>query len=524
MAYTTPYVSSQFRERDPYKQDAGRMSDLIRMRSAAEARGIEDQANASAQMWSGIGNAVSGTLSQLAQYKADTPKREAAQLEMNEKQRVVREQANLRGLDQMAGAGKMDAEGRASLYEGEGFQKEAAGIRSEDRRGKIENLNLFKAQSESEIALRSQAAKSLGSLEKLPPEARPAEYARLLPQIREQVGEKYASQISDEYDADTVKRMIEFGTTLDDKARAAQIAAASAQTALALGQNSREAEKHWQSALTVQLSVADTPEEWDQGFALAKSLGMPEDAQTMFSRTFSPEAMQHARTLADKINPDKGQTPLSLKIDAFVRENNGKLPNQKQLSTIIYNLTNETTRNTGSGRRPALEVTPTQKRNALIEQSEGYRKAEEKRTNQEITEEELAVEKERVNDIFNQRMGVEDGETLASMAARQGRDIMNRRLPPPQPAAPNNGQPAPQQGAAPQGGQPPPPGMLSDAVNLPPPSARTMPPPPDQRAPQTSAAIPTSVTLGLRGQKPGIYRTSQGNFQVGRDGLITRVP
>ncbi len=513
MAYTTPYVSSQFRERDPYKQDAGRMSELIRMRSAAEARGIEDQGNASAQMWSGIGNAVSGTLSQLAQYKADTPKREAAQLEMNEKQRVQREQANLRGLDQMAGAGKMNAEGRASLYEGEGFQKEAAGIRSEDRRGKIEDLNLFKAQSEAEIALRAQAAKSLNSLGKLSPEARPAEYARLVPEIRKQVGEKYASQIPDVYDADTVNRMIEFGTTLEDKARTAQIAASFAQTALASGQNSRETEKYWQSALTVQLSVADTPEEWDQGFALAKSLGMPEDAQTMFSRTFSPEAMQHARALADKINPDKGQTPLSLKIDAFVRENNGKLPNQKQLSAIIDNLTNETTRfrpETASNRRPGPEVTPTQKRNALIEQSEGYRKAEDRRDRRDISEEELAKEKENVNFIFNQRMGVEDYETLASMAARKGRDIMNRPLPRPRPADSGNGQPQP-------------PGMLSDAVN-PPPSARTMPPPPDQRAPQTSAAIPTDVTLGLRGQKPGIYRTSQGNFQVGRDGSITRVP
>lgn len=498
MAYTTPYVSSPFRERDPYKQDTGRISDLIRMRSAAEARGIEERGNASAQMWSGIGNAVSGTLSQLAQYKADTPKREAAQLEMNEKQRVVREQANLRGLNQMAGAGKMDAEARASLYEGEGFQKEATGIRSDDRREKIENLNLFKAEAESKIALRAQAAKSLDSLEKMPLEARSAEYARLLPEVRKQVGPEYESQIPDAYDANSVKRMVEFGRTLEDKTRTAQIAASEAQTALALGQNSREAGKHWQSALTVQLSVADTPEEWENSFAVAKSLGMPEDAQTMFSRTFSPQAMQHAKTLADKLNPDKGQTPLSLKIDAFVRENNGKLPNQKQLSTIIDNLTNETTRfnpNTGGG-------------DSLTRSN----------INQAIRTRDIALM--RVNTLL--RDGEIDGATADAMRA-DARASFNESTNDLYAEPPLNVERGPVIG--PDNARPDAPlSNLAGPVQQSPPSARTMPPPPDQRAPQTSAAIPPSVTNGLSGKKPGIYRTSQGNFQVGRDGLITRVP
>ena len=338
MAYTTPYVSSPFRERDPYKQDAGRMSDLIRMRSAAEARGIEDQGNASAQMWSGIGNAVSGTLSQLAQYKADTPKREAAQLEMNEKQRVVREQANLRGLDQMAGAGKMDAEGRASLYEGEGFQKEAAGIRSEDTRQKIGQLDLVGKELEAQKQRRGQVAGMLRSYDSLSEEAKAAAYQRDLLEIRKLVPE-FANKIPNVYDAASVRQMIDYGTTLQEQAQIQQMATAKAQEALAMDRNSREARVAHQDALMMGLRAAATKEQWDATWATADQLGVPKGAMSMFSREFSPEAMKHARNIFESMD-EKNPTALSGALAAFRRDHDGNLPNERQYLKLLDDVGN----------------------------------------------------------------------------------------------------------------------------------------------------------------------------------------
>lgn len=75
MPYTSTYVRQPNAPRQPYQRNS-RLIDIALRGSEIEADAIRRQGENSAQMWGNVGNQIGSSLSQIANYQADAPKRE----------------------------------------------------------------------------------------------------------------------------------------------------------------------------------------------------------------------------------------------------------------------------------------------------------------------------------------------------------------------------------------------------------------------------------------------------------------
>lgn len=423
----TPYVPREYEPRQ-YERQTGRLSDLIRAQGAAQARGEREAAAISGQLGQSLGQQASGVLSQLAQYKMDAPKRQHEQMLRDEQARKVREEGNIRGLDQMAAG--MTEDKRADLFDQAGYRDRAMEIRDRDRTRKAQEFDFTAKQLAQERQRLSETANILNEIEKAPIEERPARYAAIVGDLRKRVGPELAAKIGDNYDPAAVRGMIDTGKTIDDQIKWNQLAASEFSLSNAKAQGSRQAFEHEQKSALFALKAADTPEEWAKAWQMIDAHVKDESIKNMFSREFSPEAMQYVSDLSNAMNPDKTMTALDQEIAAFQRDNEGRLPNRRELTGIINDVTNATYRYnplTGSAGRNG-RLTSVQKNVVERWKESELAKAEKLFREGDIDEAGLGAEKERIQASYLMQLGMDEGPTAGQLAAQQGKDLMGRPI------------------------------------------------------------------------------------------------
>ena len=279
----TPYVPST------YDRRSGHLSDLIRAQGAAQARGVRESGAISAQLAGNLGQTIGGALSQLTQYQMGEPQRKHEQMLRDEQGRKIREEANVRGVDQMS-AGLKENE-RADLFDQAGYRDKALQIRDSERARTAQQFDLTAKQTAEQRRQMSEAAQILNEIEKTPEPQRPQAYQMALGRVRSLVGEQYAQHIPEAYDPANVQTMIKIGATAEDRLKWVQMAAAEASLAHTQSSESREAFNHSQKSVLFALKAANTPEEWKNAWGMIDAHVKDEGVKKMFSREFSSEAV-----------------------------------------------------------------------------------------------------------------------------------------------------------------------------------------------------------------------------------------
>lgn len=364
-----------------------------------------------------IGNQVGGVLSQLANYKMDEPRRKAQEAEYKEAERQRQQASQFRGLEQMAGAGKMSPEDRAGLYEQEGFHAQAEGVRDADRKRQIDQYALTEHQMNLTAKKLFDGVETLHQIQNIPDETqRAAAYTAALPKLKGYAGEN--AQIPDAYDPKAVENMITIGATAAQKAQWQGQALQAAQLAGAERANSEKAVAYGNAAMISYLRSADTPEEWAQAQENIKNDSLiPESIKKQYPTEFSPEAVADIAQRANAINPDRTRTDLEMQLDAFQRTYH-RLPNDDEMRKMRIDVARSHLQNfgmgTGAGGRKG-KLTDSQK--AVIERwkANEYAKLEKRRVDESMSAEDLALAKEQIQAGYLAQLGIENGPTLADL-------------------------------------------------------------------------------------------------------------
>ena len=396
-------------------ESQGRLSDLIRNQGAVEARRIQNAGLYSGQMWNSVGHTIGNALSQIAEYKADEPRRKHQETLHAEEKRKLSEATKFRGLEQMAGAGNMNDADRAALYKQEGFYKEGQQVLDADRIRKAQEADQAAKELERQQKRLSGVGNTLRQIKD--PEA----YAANLPQLLKDAPE-LQSMFPQAYDQKAIEAILARTTTAEDQARYSQIAAAEASRLHSVNQESRAAFGHAQKLATSALMAADDPQEWQRAWALIDSNITDEKLRSQvtaqFSREFSPQSMQQVRDYASALNPDKTKTELEMKVEAFQRAN-GRMPGPGELDSIADS-TVRFNPNTYGANNPNRPLTRAQK-NVVEKWKEGeLLKAEKAFREQEIDIDQLNNLKEQIQASYLVQLGVDSnggvGSSLADMA------------------------------------------------------------------------------------------------------------
>lgn len=412
-----PYTPSPYVPQIYQPNNTGRLSDLIRQQGTITGNRMRNETAANALMVQAIGNQVGGVLSQLAQYKMDEPRRKAQEAEYKEAERQRQQAAQFRGLEQMAGAGKMSADDRAGLYEQEGFHAQAEGVRDGERKRQIDQYALTERQMNLTAKKLFDGVETLHQIQNIPDEAQRAQaYTAALPKLKGYAGEN--AQIPDAYDPKSVENMITIGATAAQKAQWQGQALQAAQLAGAEFGNQEKANAYGNAAMVSYLRTADTPEEWAAAQESIKNDKLiPEAIKKQYPTEFSPEAVAEIAQRANAINPDRTRTDLEMQLDAFQRTYH-RLPNDEEMRKMRIDVARSHLQNFGmgtgaSGRKGKL----TDSQKAVIERwkANEYAKLEKRRVDESMGAEDLALAKEQIQAGYLAQLGIENGPTLADL-------------------------------------------------------------------------------------------------------------
>lgn len=443
MAYTTPYVSNPYEPRQ-YDRQSGRLSDLIRTRANAEAQGIQGSGAVQAAMWANTGAAVGNTLAQLAQFKADEPKRQ-------EQERQFNEAAQLRELDKNAGSLGLDTAARADMYDQAGFRKQAMAERDAERVRQSQTADEASKALAREQERLSRAANRLHGIKD------GAAYIAARESILKDAPE-LERMLPSAYDPTAIENAKTFAGTAQDQAHWSARAASEAALALNQEEGSRKRFDSTRNSIISILKPADNPEQWAKAWMTIDATFTGENAEAikqMFPREFSQTSTTQIDEFAAALKPDQNMSALDRAFDAF-QTKHGRKPDEAETQRIISNTTDSSTRfnpNTGGGRGNG-GVTGAQQRSADSWAQGEYYKAEtqfkkdlaEGELTKAQAEAALVDRKRNIKAMHNIRLGMPDAPGFDEVASTRGQDGMGRSLsdaagpmaPPnePRPAAP----------------------------------------------------------------------------------------
>jgi hypothetical protein len=430
-----------------YQPNDGRLSDLMYQRNQIEANRVQQQGLNNALMWRGIGNAASGTLGELAQYKREQPIR-------REQERQRKEADKLRGLEQFAGAGGLDEEARGKLLKQEGFVERGQAILDKDMERKAHAATYADAETKR---IEKQMSDLTFKLDQVREDPNPPEaYGRVRDSIIAQYGDKVKDKLPPVYDKAALDAVVaEIQTSGDVAARNAR----AQYHAGLLTKKQTDFETNTKNALGMMAPLApkaNTQVEWDRMWAnfdaRTKDYTAEEkariEAAIPYPRQFSEQAWKEA---VDLERGDKDPTSNTAMALQFYRDRhegqNPKTPaEQAEYMRILSGLTTSThvpTR-TGAGRN----LTTTQRTGIERWKTNAYAQLEKRRVAEGLSDEEMDNAKEEIQRGYLAQLGIDEGQTLQERAAARGQDISGRPLS--EQALP--GAAARGQGAAPTGG------------------------------------------------------------------------
>ena len=149
-------------------------------------------------------------------------------------------------------------------------------------------------------------------------------------------------QVPQQYDPETQKQLVGYGTTLDERLRTQQNAIANAQKAVELqnsananaetrAKNKIEAGKYWMGAASNLLSTATNQNDWDNYQRMLAGQGAPIELVAQFGNRFSPDAVKRAAKLGmdakeeadvahQKVEEGQGQQRINIEQDRLNTE------------------------------------------------------------------------------------------------------------------------------------------------------------------------------------------------------------
>lgn len=296
-----------------------RMTNLILRGGDAEAQGRRQQGEIDAQMRSGMANLASSAVrSGVAEF---SPEAELRRREMAERSATLDDKArersrahNLDGLMQMAG--QMPPDEAAALLDQEGYRDEAAHLRQQTNQQRQAARDQAAEQYAAAARNLEQASSLMLSVSRRStPEAQQAQYAVVVPKVRELLGPKGAAElgVTDDYNADVVAGAAEWTMT------AAQTVNHRRQLIQDANLEGRTEEQRLHAGATFLAGLQaseDTQEGWESNIALATAMGVPSSAVEVIGREFTPEAQAKARKLAP---PKKASDSRTGDFEALVR-------------------------------------------------------------------------------------------------------------------------------------------------------------------------------------------------------------
>lgn len=306
-------------QRQPMDRTAhrGRMTNLMVRGGDIAAQGALRQGDISAGVWSGIANIAAGTAANIFSPEAQLKRKEIASREADlvDKERARSRERNLDGLMQMIG--EMPPDDAADVLDREGYRDEALKLRQQTKAKRDMILDDQRQKWEGAQQNLDQASRLMMSVtERSTPEAQAAQYAAVLPKVRELLGAEGATQlgVTDEFNPEAVAGAAEWTMTAAQRVNYRRQMMADAKTEA----KTKEERLQWGATFLAGLqSDVDTQDEWEANNALAKALGVPQEAVDLFGPEFSPEAVAKAQKLAP---PRKGPSEKLGDFEAFVRK------------------------------------------------------------------------------------------------------------------------------------------------------------------------------------------------------------
>lgn len=305
-------------QRQPMDRSAhrGRMVNLMLTRGNAEAAGEQRGGQIAAQTWQSMGALAGGLASDLWSPDATMKRREQASRvdQLDEQDRQRSKTQNLDGLMQMVG--DMPPDEAADVLDQEGYRDEAhevrmraAQARQAIKQDQIQTWTLAQQHMES-------AARLIDSVSRLEsPEAQAAQYAAILPKVKELVGEDGAKQLGlgETFDPERTANVAEWTMT------AAQRLAWRKQTwqeAKLEASTKEERLKTGVPFLARLMADVDTQDEWEANLQLARGMGVPDEAIQVAGTQFTPDAQARLSRFLPK---DAQQGEDKFDFNAFMR-------------------------------------------------------------------------------------------------------------------------------------------------------------------------------------------------------------
>lgn len=306
-------------QRQPMDRTAhrGRMVNLMLRGGDVEANEAQQQGAIRAGLWTGLSGIAAGTMADIFSPEAQLKEQEMADREaqLKDRERARSRANNLDGLMQMVG--EMPPDDAADVLDREGYRDEAAKLRQQTKakRDIIREEQVTQWQT-AQKHLQDAAALMMSVTERSTPEAQAAQYAAVLPKVRELLGDDGAAQlgVTDQFDPAVVQGAAEWTMTAAQRVQHRRQMWTDANT-----ESRSKQERLQQGALFLAGLQADvdTQDEWDANIALAKAMGVPDEAVDVLGPEYTPEAVAKAQKL---MPPKKGATEKLGDFEAFVRK------------------------------------------------------------------------------------------------------------------------------------------------------------------------------------------------------------
>jgi hypothetical protein len=463
----------------PYQSRySGAIANLVGAGDRARAQALQVAGDASARMVGDLGQQIGTTLAQFAKHKMQTedPQYKLDQVRLRKLQEEEQDDTLLRralaanGGDPEKALEALRGQGQIGVNAASKLQKQVTDARRSALDDQHKQLTFLKDRID--IAAKLLPALPEKADDPTALEAFRGAYATVLPQLRATVG-KELSQHTPEPDApDLLARvgtMLDWGTTASQRLEARRVALDLARQGVEGSKDARAADEYFTKALGTWLSTVDSQEEWDQALKETKALGAKAETLAKFGLQWSPEAAARATTFTGK---EPKLHPVTVPgVDGPVRKLVGEEDLKRGVKTYV------------APNKPPASAVLTPASRASIEQW---------RTEALLKLTELA----RATDPYKpaptpEQLAEARGIIERSYLAQIGRTAP--AMPPMQPVASH--------------GAPPP------AVPVAPPK------------PAANVAAPPAVVSMLKGQKPGIYKLSDGTaWTLKADGTITSAP
>src|SRR3990167_8285910 len=175
--------------------------------------------------------------------------------------------------------------------------------------------------------LKTTAAKGAELLREI--DTDPARYPQVLPMLRDLAGSldpRLAQEIPEQYDPARVRSMVQFAADLEGVADARVKATELLKTRLAEKKAAKEAFDLDRKIAGGWFSVSPNQDDWDQSMEYAGQLGIAPEILARIGPTWSPAAVDRARTLAlEPREPKKPPRPATVNVGSAERWKQGRI-------------------------------------------------------------------------------------------------------------------------------------------------------------------------------------------------------